>query len=481
MGEYLHKELEKYSRKGVYPFHMPGHKRNIEYVGEVLTYEKDITEIKEFDDLHHADGIIKAMELRASRIFKSEITHCLVNGSTVGNIAAIMGTTNYGDKIIIARNCHNSIHTAITLNNLNPIYVYPETIEEYGICGEVYADDIQAIIERERDIKAVVIVSPTYEGVISNIKEIADTTHKYGIPLIVDEAHGAHLGLSPYLHNNSNMLGADIVIHSIHKTLPALTQTALLHMNGELVDKSKVKKYLRMLQSSSPSYILMAGISRCLELLDEEKIDGVVNRYIENIEFMRMKLNGMTNLKLVESNIYDKGKVVISTTGSNITSKQLFELLKNKYSLELEMDGLTYVIAMTSIADTTEGIDRLTTALLEIDSELDREQYKQDLQLYNVEEKQYNESDSVYLEQRAFHESMELKRRVREKERKNQSIAELFVEEGLKGDDRGEKSESFYYLYPPGIPLIVPGEIITAKHKILMEAYKKRGYTVRKN
>lgn len=474
MEKYLYEKLINYGVQEVYPFHMPGHKRNISYVGKLLPYEMDITEINEFDDLHHPEGIIMDMEERASKIFKSEITHCLVNGSTVGNIAAIMGCTEYGDKILIARNCHISVHTAVNLNKLEPVYVFPNSLEDYGICGEIYAENVEAAIIKDRNIKAVIIVSPTYEGVISDIEKIANVTHKYGIPLIVDEAHGAHLGLNPYFHKNSNELGADIVVHSIHKTLPALTQTALIHINGELVDRKKVKKYLRMLQSSSPSYILMAGISRCLELL-EENIEDRMKYYIENLEFLRMKLKTMRCLTLIETQCYDKGKIVISTDNSNITSSELFSILRERYGLELEMDGVSYVIAMTTLADTMDGLSRLENALIEIDEELKNNTIAYD---HNSD---IHGSKDVYMEQKEFHESMQKKLRLSHNFTDKKTVAELFVEEGLNGDDKGEESEHSYYLYPPGIPLILPGELITEKHKILMNAYKKRGYTIRKS
>lgn len=470
----LHEKLLDYGNSENYPFHMPGHKRNKEYLGSMLPYEIDITEINGFDDLHHAEGIIQEMEMKAAKLFKSDKTYCLINGSTIGNIAAILGVTNYGDKILISRNSHKSVHSAIELNNLKPIYVYPENIHEFGMCGEIDPKSVERILENEKDIKACVIVSPTYEGVVSNITKIAEITHKHSVPLIVDEAHGAHLGLHNYFPSNSNQCGADIVVHSIHKTLPAPTQTALLHVNGKLVDKAKVKKYLSMLQSSSPSYILLAGISRCLELL-EENIETQINEYIENIEYSRMKLKSMRNLRLVETERYDKGKIVISTENTMFTSKNLFNQLRDRYSLELEMDGLSYVIAMTSVADTKEGLDRLTNALIEIDKSL--EEFKEIDFCQTITHT--GRQDDIYLEQKAFHDEME-KRSINDNSRINKSIAEIFVEEGLVKNTSGEKSEHYYYLYPPGIPLIVPGEVITDRHKILMLALEKRDYVIRK-
>lgn len=480
--ENLYSKLDKYSKSNVYPFHMPGHKRNMDYVGNGLPYNLDITEIEGFDDLHHADGIIQGMQEVAAKIFRAEESFCLINGSTVGNIAAILATTKPGDKILIARNSHNSIHSAIQMHNLNAIYLYPENIEEHGISGEILATDVKRELEANDNIAAVVIVSPTYDGVISDIEGITKIVHSHNIPLIVDEAHGAHLGLDPYFHKNSNELGADIVIHSIHKTLPALTQTALLHVNGDRINKENVRKYLRMLQSSSPSYILLAGIANCLDLLHDHTFKGKMKEYVMNLERTRTALNSMNKLRLVETGVYDKGKIVISTANAEINSKDLFIMLRNEYALELEMDGMTYVTAMTSIADTKEGFERLQFALQEIDNRIN-------FQLNNGPNFNNNTDnclDNNYkdIEQKAFHEMMELReKRANSISKETTNIAELFVKEGLLNKDEESTyiSEHYYYLYPPGIPIIVPGEPITKRHDFLLSTFELRGYVVRKS
>ena len=256
----IYNYLEEYSESDFYGMHMPGHKRNQKMMENDLPYEIDITEIDEFDDLHHADGIIREAQERAARLYCADETHFLVNGSTVGILSAIMGVTDKQDQILVARNCHKSVYHAIYLNELKPVYVYPEYDEKTGLNGEVRVDDITLLLDKNPNIKAVMIVSPTYDGVVSDVKKIAEVAHVHKIPLIVDEAHGAHFGFHPYFPKNANENGADIVIHSVHKTLPSLTQTALLHINETSVNREKVRMYLHMLQSSSPSYVLMASI-----------------------------------------------------------------------------------------------------------------------------------------------------------------------------------------------------------------------------
>ena len=234
--------LKNYTRENVYPFHMPGHKRQMDLLGDTSPYSIDITEIDGFDDLHHADGILKDAQERAARIYHADETHFLINGSTVGILSAIFGVTQKGDTILVARNCHKSVYHAIDMNELNPVYLYPAFDSEAQLNTEISAEDVRTALEKNPKIRAVVIVSPTYDGVVSDVEAIAEAVHEKGIPIIVDEAHGAHFGFHPYFPENSNTKGADLVIHSLHKTLPSLTQTALLHVNGDLVDRRRVKK-----------------------------------------------------------------------------------------------------------------------------------------------------------------------------------------------------------------------------------------------
>ena len=455
----LEEKLIAYSESDYYGFHMPGHKRSLELFEKEnrIPYEMDITEIDGFDDLHHSEDILLDARKKAAQVFGAKESYYLINGSTVGNIAAIMSVTNKGDKILIARNNHKSVYNAVFLQELQPIYVYPEFNLEYNINGEILATDIEKILETEKGIKAVVIVSPTYEGVISDIQEIANIAHGKGIPLIVDEAHGAHLGMELYFHRNSNAMGADIVVHSVHKTLPSLTQTGLLHVNGSLVDLEKVQRYLRMLQSSSPSYILMASIDKCVKMM-EEKGEELFYCYVKNLEKLRSSLQTMKKLKIVETKVYDKSKIVISTKRTNLSGKELYRILLEEYHLQMEMSALDYVIAMTSVGDTEVGLERLEKALLEIDKNIEK------IIEENIENSKQYQKDNIQED-------------VIEQE--NQWIRQL---PHLKHAESGEiGSEWFYYMYPPGIPLVVPGEVITEEIKSLMKHYEEQGFMIYKS
>ena len=270
----------------------------------------------------------------------------------------------------MARNCHKSVYHAIYMNELNPVYLYPEFNHCAQLNTEVSVDDVREALDKYPSIRAVVIVSPTYDGVVSDVEAIAEAVHEKGIPLIVDEAHGAHFGFHPYFPQNANTRGADIVIHSLHKTLPALTQTALLHINGSLASRKGVREYLRMLQSSSPSYVLMSSIDSCIDMLENRRKE-LFDPYVKMLEKMRGRLRQLKRLELVETENFDRSKIVISVRHADMSSKRLYRILLNEYHLQMEMVAGTYILAMTSIGDTEDGMERLARALKEIDAQAD--------------------------------------------------------------------------------------------------------------
>ena len=449
----LYDKLIEYNKSDYYGFHMPGHKRNEKMFGTRLPYGIDITEIDGFDDLHHAETLIKDQEERAAHLYKAEETHFLVNGSTVGILSAILGVTNRGDKILVARNCHKSVYNAMELNGLRPIYIYPEYEKDLQINGEVSGEKIEILLNENPDVKAVMIVSPTYDGVLSNVEKIAQIVHKRGIPLIVDEAHGAHFGFHPYFPDNSNVKGADIVIHSVHKTLPSLTQTALIHINGEIVDREKVRKYLHMLQSSSPSYILMASIDRCMELLESEG-DTLFELYAQRIDVLRTELQGLKHLEILQTEQFDRSKFLISVKKTGITSKKLADILLHTYHLQMEMTGGTYVLAMTALGDTKEGFERLKRALFEIDQSLSDEKQEDHLPVELPKLPLVCTNEEI--------------------ERKKCGNEELILWKA----SIGRISTEYAYVYPPGIPLIVPGEQITQEAIQVLALYAELGFSV---
>ncbi|WP_167957242.1 aminotransferase class I/II-fold pyridoxal phosphate-dependent enzyme [Anaerosporobacter faecicola] len=462
--EYLYDKLKKYKEQEIYPMHMPGHKRNLELMGKMDPYSIDITEIDGFDNLHDAQEILKEQMEEAAKLYGSMHTHYLINGSTSGLLVAIAACTKKGDTVLVARNCHKAVYHGIFLQELVPIYLYPNVDEKYGIQREITPEQVKEQLEKNPEIKMVLLTSPTYEGVVSDIAAIADVVHAYHIPLVVDEAHGAHLGFHSAFPNNSVACGADLVIHSVHKTLPAFTQTALLHSNGELVDYDKVKMYLQIFQTSSPSYVLMAGISNCLRLVREQGM-SLFDRYVERLTWFYQQCEKLEALQVYmpwkeqrtnQPYAFDPSKIVIFTQYSELTGVELYDLLLHKYQIQCEMVSKNYVLAMTSIADTEEGFHRLVKALFAIDESLTKKGSRSEIN-----------TDSLFyvtnlMLVRTPYEAYNLKR---ESISLDQSVGRVAGEQ--------------IYLYPPGIPLIVPGEQITEEVITTIQEYQAAGLQIK--
>ena len=489
----LLERLTEYAGSDAYPFHMPGHKRR--EIPDGIPggfpdpYGIDITEIDGFDNLHHAEGILKDAMDEAAAIYGTDRSWYLVNGSTCGILSAVFATTENGGKILTARNCHKAVYHAICLNRLEAEYLYPEEITEFGINGGIRAEDVRKALEKDAmrcagnsgdvrgkitKIQAVLITSPTYEGVVSDIRVIADVAHEYGIPLIVDEAHGAHLEYADQCHSfpkSALEYGADIVIQSLHKTLPCFTQTAILHVKGKLVDQDRISRYLSMFQTSSPSYLFMAGMERCIRYMDGDGRNEMI-RYEKRLERFMERMEGLQVLEVLDREIcgkyrtvagWDPSKIVVSTMrAEDFHGEELAETLRRKYHLEMEMTAPEYVIAMTSLMDTEEGFERLGTALLEIDGVLRRRMES------GRKEKAASETPEG-LESKLSH-----------------PVRKMLICEAMDADTErtafqdtvGKVSAEFVYLYPPGIPIIAPGEVFTDAIVEKIMAYKAAGLLV---
>jgi len=436
MGK-LYKELERYNSQNYCPMHMPGHKRNTELLGNKLPYHIDITEIEGFDDLHHPEGMIKEIEEKAKRIYQSKRSFILINGSTCGILAGIRSVVKPHDKILVARNCHKSVYHAIELNFLEPTYLIPK-INEVGIETCIEPEEIKEMLKKNSDIKLIVLTSPTYEGVISNIKEIVQIAHHYDIPVLIDEAHGAHLNYEEELKEYEALnAGADIVIQSLHKTLPAVTQTAIMHIQGDLVEENEIARQLAIFETSSPSYILISSVEECLTLL-EEKGKELFQKYSKSLEEFYRETQKLEKLKVLgnvitKNQIYDKGKIVVITNGTNLTGKELAERLRKEYKIEVEMANTNYIIAMTSICDTRENFERMLAALKEVDKKIAKKEEKEINYTFQVPERRKLVNEAIQYPKMQWIDFREAEGRI---------------------------SKEYMWIYPPGIPIIVPGEVI---------------------
>lgn len=462
----LYQALSDYAASDFYPYHMPGHKRN-PAGGEMAEYHKiDITEIDGFDNLYQAEGVLKEAQLRANSLYGSDETFFLINGSTSGALAAIMTAAEPLDEILIARNCHKSVYHAAIMHGLIVRYYYPKMISEYDICDGVSAEEIGVLLDTYPEVKAVVVTSPTYEGVLSDIPAIAAEVHGRGKILIVDEAHGAHFGLSTHLPQGAIAGGADLVIHSLHKTLPAMTQTALLHVNGDRVNREKLRRYLCMLQSSSPSYVLMASMDSCIKFLEEqgqERFAAMRGHYVSFCEktasLAHIRIGKMTRVssKKHELKGWDLGKMVISVKGTNMTGKELYDILRETYHLEMEMAGETYVLAIMTLMDEAVGWQRLADALCEID---DRIEESAGAEMPAAGKKPVFSDRQLkggMTLARAFHSEWE----------------QIPMQKAI-----GRIAAGFINLYPPGSPIVAPGEILDETVIKRIEECRKMGLAV---
>lgn len=425
-----------------YPLHMPGHKRQF---GDNLLgnpYRIDITEIEGYDNLYEAEGILKEAMLRAANVCGAEETFFLVNGSTVGILSAITGVTQPGDQIIVARNCHKAVFHAMELRQLKAAYLHPEYLREWDMSGSVSVEEVKSLLEKYPDSKAVVITSPTYEGIVSSVREIAGVVHKAGIPLIVDEAHGAHFPHDERFPESAIQSGADVVIQSMHKTLPSFTQTALIHMKKGYADTECIKEYIGYYQTSSPSYLFMAGMDHCMALIEEKK-SRLWDDFFRMREVFLKRMEVLANIRIYPDN--EPGKLLVSVKGTDMTGRELQKVLLEKYHIQVEMAADSYVLGILTFCDTEEGFERLAAALLEIDRGLESSET-----VKNVYKEANISEDVVY---------------------SLSEIRRMEKEESLLGEAEGRVIADYVNLYPPGIPLLIPGERIKKEHITLIEGY----------
>ena len=436
----------------LYPFHMPGHKRSLADDDLLLSiYGIDITETEGFDNLHDAHGIIKEAEERCALLFGADETHFLVNGSTGGILAAVFGTVKAGDRIIIARNCHRSVYNAVMLCGAEPYIITPEKEDRFGIFGGITPNQVAEALEdtvSNRGRVAVVITSPTYEGVTSDVAQIAEQCHKRGATLIVDAAHGAHFGLSEGFPQSPVIEGADVVVTSVHKTLPSMTQTALIHISRNCPSKDRIRKMLPVFMTSSPSYVLMASIDSMTALLERHR-EELFDAYKVRLDDFYSKAEKFNNLTVLTKNRlsvsgswdHDRGKIVVRDRTASYTGGMISRLLYEKYNICAEMATKEYVILMTSIADSDEAFNRLYEALSSIDKTIDpacgngtfkcKEINTGRTAGYlcgNMKEAMFSQAESV--------------------------PARSAI---------GRIAAGFVSVYPPGIPELIPGEEITSE------------------
>lgn len=464
----LEARLRQYCGSGIYPLHMPGHKRR---PGPCpgLPYEWDVTEVEGTDDLHDARGILKEAMDRTAALYGADYTRYLVGGSTCGILAGIRAALRHGDRVAVARNCHKSVYHAIELCGLETVWILPETVPDYRICGSVSPEAVRCLLQTDPSIRAVILTSPTYEGVLSNIGAIAAHCHAHEIPLIVDEAHGAHLGLFSGTGFPAGALscGADLVIQSPHKTLPSLTQTAWLHLRGDRISAGALERELDIFETSSPSYPLLASLDACTGLLEAEGYSlfrGWQQRlsafYEGAAALRRFRILGREAGEMSRDTVYafDPGKILIACPTGQMTGQALARLLRDRYLLETEMALGDCVLAMTSPADAPDALQRLLEALLALEGSPrlfsdPAEGSGEDIPPLPAPETVLPVGQAVRMDMEAV------------------PLA------AAAGRICGE----YLYCYPPGIPVCAPGERITDRVLSRIRSLEASGCRIRRS
>ena len=457
--------LMEYVNRETIPFHVPGHKKGVgmdkefkQFIGE-NPFKIDVTVFKLVDSLHHPTGPIKKAQQLAADAYGSDAAFFSIHGTSGAIQSMIMSVVNSGDKLIIPRNVHKSVTAGIILSGAIPVYMQPTLDKRVGIAQGVTPETVEETLKKNTDAKAVLIINPTYYGVATDIKKISDIVHSYNIPLIVDEAHGPHLGFNDNLPMSAIEAGADMCSQSTHKIIGALTQCSLLHVCSERIDINRVHQVLSLLQTTSPSYILMASLDcarRQIALHGEE----LLNKSIELSNYLRYEINRIKGFYCFGEEILgnegvtalDPTKITINCRELGITGYDLDMILSNKYHIQMELSDLYNVLAVGSFGDTKEAIDTLLHALREISSE------------YFVKENKKSD----------FLDIPDIPKQIRiPRDAFNSPKKSLLLKNSI-----GMISGEFLMAYPPGIPILCPGEEITKEIVDYVQKLKDTGLYV---
>jgi arginine/lysine/ornithine decarboxylase len=440
--------LNKIKEAQLVSFHMPGHKNGrylFNGVASLLDY--DITEIPGADHLHDAQDCIQETEQTLATLYGAYRTRLLVGGSTVGILSMILGTTQPGDKILLNRNAHKSVYNAIEMNGLVPIYLFPEIDDYLGIPTDLRVNDLNTLAQ---DVKICILTYPTYEGLCYSIKDVIDKCHALDIPVLVDEAHGAHLILHENGPKSSLDLGADIVVQSFHKTLPAMTQTAGLHFSKKTIlsefQLSRVDWYLKSLQSSSPSYPLMASVDNMIDVIQD--VGAIRSKALEfQIESLYDTIATLKCIGTYRFDFMDITKVILIikkdyfklgfSDGYTISNKLRFE-----YGIQSEYDSKTMVLLMTSFCNEASDFEALKNALIKIDRQI-------------IEEVVEPSMTEAFVNYEAVYDVIASKDTFKLCASDAVQLPSTLV---ALDASIGEISAEYIIPYPPGIPILVPGE-----------------------
>lgn len=448
--------LKQFVKEETISLHVPGHKNGkhtfINELGlpNILNY--DVTELNGLDDLHYPSEVINEAQKMLAKVYKAEESFFLVNGSTVGNLAAILALCGENDEVLVQRNCHKSVFHGLLLAGAKPIFLPLDIDEELGQPLGVNTEQSINVIKNYPNAKAIILTNPNYYGMSQDLKNIIEFAHKMEIPTIVDEAHGTHFIIGAPFPEDALSMGADIVIQSAHKTLPAMTMGSYLHIKSKLVCKDKVREMLRMLQSSSPSYPIMASLDYARSFVETFSIDKVKILQKKIAEFIK-EVNDLSSIQIVSSShinyTQDLLKVIVKSVKGH-TGKQLLEIFENEgiYSELSDWGHVLFILPLDEGMDFSDLINRIkkaTESMVYIESKQPK---------LNVP----NFTSTV------LHSYADLKK-------KRKLVKDL-------ADSVGEISAENIVPYPPGIPILLKGELVTTKHVDYIQDVYQYGMTI---
>ena len=433
-------------------FHIPGHNRGCGILPKfqelVGTDVLNIDTTDEFDNLgtlHPATGAIKEAQELASIAYGSKKTYFVTGGSTIANLALAFALTNPFEEVLIGRNCHRSVLTGLIISGAKVNWVIPRKFDDWSIFGNIEADDIEEKLKKNRNIKLVWITNPTYEGVASDIEAISNVCKKYKAALIVDEAHGCLWNFNNSLPTTALKLGADAVVHSLHKTGGAMTQASMLHLSkNSIFEEEKINHALRLLHTTSPSLLLLASLDAARANLSSSSGKKMLQNAIDNAKYFRQEAKNIENLSVLENVNHDITKIFIKMNG--LTGLQLEEILEKEYKIEVESASDAGILLLSNIGGKREEFEYLIKCLKQIsDKKYKKEQNK-------IKIMPLLDPEIVMNLREAYFSPKE------------------YVD---KYEAIGRISSEVVALCPPGISILLPGEIIKKEHLAYLFSYDK--------
>lgn len=466
--------LELYTKEKITKFHMPGHRHEdlseeLDFLKENL-YNFDVTEVPGTDNLHYPENIIKRSEELLSLAMNAKESLYCINGSTASNYAMIYGLFRENDTVLVQRNCHQSVYNAISLLNLDPKYLMPEVIPGFNIFSTVSLDEIKQVFSKNPKAKGIILTSPSYFGIGADLKSIADFCETEGIYLLVDEAHGAHFSFSNELPESAMVLGAHASSVSFHKTLPSLTQSSVLNLSPKLTESEifRIKYYHRIFQSSSPSYPMMASMEMARYLMEEHG-EALYQELIQELRSLKQELSNLEGIHILEKasgqiDFFDETRLVINTP---MDGERLSRILREKYQIQGEMTEGRNIVFIATPFNRGNDLKKLVTALKETFSE----EHKINEQCWKTSG--FSENLDIPYDKETFRN---IERVIPEKEVLFMEHEAVFLEKSI-----GRISFEKVVPYPPGVPLLLPGERITRQIvDSLIKTYKS-GSTVNRS